>query len=67
MYQCQGSNLLEPCYTVQTTKHPDFLMMWGSFSYYDAETLVFLPKNVKVICYNYLELLNDLLVQSMSK
>lgn len=35
--------------TLQTTKHPDFFIMWGSFSYYGVETSVSTKE-----CENYL-------------
>ncbi len=65
IYQTHGSNPLDPCCTRHTVKHPDSLMVWGSFSYSRVGSLVFLYKNVKMNHYNYLELLCDhLLCQS---
>ena len=59
VYRKLGSNPLEPRYTQQT------VMVWGCFSYYGVGKLVFLPRNVKMNRYNYLELLCDHLPDSM--
>lgn len=64
MHQQQGSNPLEFHYTIQRTKHPNPLMVWGSFSYNGIGALMFLP-NVKMN--QYLELLSDHLSQSLSQ
>ena len=65
VYRKRGSNPLEPRYTKQTVKHPDSVMVCGCFSFYGVGKLVFLPKNVKMNRYNYLELLCDHLPDSM--
>jgi hypothetical protein len=44
----QGSNRYDSRYTVKTVKHPDSIMVWGSFSgTLGSAGLYFLPKNTK--------------------
>ncbi len=59
VYRTCGSNPLDPRYTGHAVKHPDSFMVLGSFSYSGVGVLVFLSKNVKMNCYNYLELFCD--------
>ena len=42
-------------------------MVWGCFSYYGLEKLVFLPKNVRMNKNNYFELILDELDECMEK
>lgn len=53
------SDRLDPRYTVKTVKHPDSVMVWGSFSYYGVGKLVFLEKGVSMNSERYLDLLFD--------
>ena len=62
-----SDNPLETRFTCKTTKHPDSVMVWGSFGYHGVGELVVLPKNEKMNQNNYLELLCDYLPDSMEK
>ena len=64
VYRKPGSDRLDPRYCEQTVKHPDSLMVWGSFGGRGLGSLVVLPKNVKVNQEVYYELLNDHLADS---
>jgi len=59
VYRRAGSDPLDTRYVHGTLKHPDSLMVWGSFSGRGLGTLVVLPKNIRVNQYVYYELLND--------
>ena len=65
VYRKSGSNPLDPRYTRSMVKHPDSVMVWGSFSYYGLGHLVFLPTNQRMNQHNYLDLLIDHLDSSM--
>lgn len=66
VYQCAGSDPLDPQYIQQTVRHPDSLMEWRCFSGRGLEGLVVLPKNVKVNHDVYYELLTDHLEDSFN-
>ena len=59
VYRRSGSDPLDPRYVHGTLKHPDSLMVWGSFSGRGLGTLVVLPRNIRVNQHVYYELLND--------
>ncbi|KAK4323716.1 hypothetical protein Pmani_005597 [Petrolisthes manimaculis] len=55
-----GVSRYDPKYIVKTVKHPDSVMVWGSFSGYKGSGgLYFLPKNVTMKGANYIEVLRD--------
>ena len=67
VYRRPDSDPLDPRYTVKTVKHPDSVMVWGSFGYHGVGELVVLEKNVKVNQFVYLELLCDALPDAFEK
>ena len=48
VYRRSGSNPNDPRFTVKTTKHPQSVMVWGSFGYHGLGDLVFLEPGVSV-------------------
>ena len=67
VYRRVGSDPLDPRYVHGTLKHPDSLMVWGSFSGRGLGTLVVLPRNIRVNQDVYYELLNDHLQDAFEK
>ena len=67
VYRPRGSDPYLPQYTVPTVKHPQSVMVWGSFAYGGVGELIMLPKNIRMNQYNYYELLNDVLEDSFEK
>lgn len=63
----QHSDTLDPKFTIRSVKHPDFVMIWGYFSYCGTSKLVVLPKNVKINQNLYLEVLCDAYPDSFDK
>jgi hypothetical protein len=62
----QGSNRDDSRYTVKTVKHPDSVMVWGSFSGTLRHAgLYFLPKNTTMNGTRYQEVLEDHLLMFM--
>lgn len=59
VYRRRDSDPYDPKYCQATVKHPDSLMVWGSFGYHGTGSLVVLPKNIKMNQHNYRELLNE--------
>jgi arsenate reductase-like glutaredoxin family protein len=54
-----GSNRYDPKYTIKTFKHPDSVMVWGSFTASGRAGLYFLPKNATMNSDFYISCLND--------
>ena len=61
VYRKAGSDPLDPRYIESTVKHPDSLMIWGSFTGFGKSKLHVYHNKEKVNQYNYLELLCDIL------
>ena len=57
VFRRKGSDPLDPKYVNFTTKHPDYVMVWGCFTYHGVGRLVFLPRNVTMNAQRYLELI----------
>ena len=54
-----SSSRYDSRFTVKTVKHPDSVMVWGAISGSGRAGLYFLPKNVTMKGSNYLEVLQD--------
>lgn len=67
VYRPPRSDPYDPRYTQGVTKHPDTIMVWGSFSYFGVGEIVVLPRNMYMNKDNYLELLVDHLPESFEK
>lgn len=67
VYRRPGSDPLDPRYLCGTTKHPDYIMVWGCFTATGVGKLVVLPKNQHMNQNNYLELLCDELPDAFEK
>lgn len=61
----KNSNRCSPQYTCKTVKHPDGVMVWGSFSgTLGRAGLFFLPKNMTMKADNYIKVLHDHMLPS---
>ena len=54
-----GSDPYDPKFVQHTVKHPQYLMVWGCFSYYGTGKLIVLPTNQTVNKERYFEILVD--------
>lgn len=54
-----GSNRYDSKYTIKTVKHPESVMVWGSFCASGRGGLYFLPKNTTMNSESYISCLND--------
>lgn len=62
-----GADRYDPRYILETVKHPQTVMVWGSFSYHGVGKLVFLEKGTTMNGNRYLELLCDHLADCFDK
>ena len=67
VYRRQGSDPLDLKFSYRTVKHPESLMVWGCFTFFNVGELVVLPHNEMMNQNSYLELLSDYLAGCFEK
>lgn len=67
VYRHLGSDRLDPKFSYRTVKHPESLMVWGCFAFFNGGELVVLPHNEMMNQNSYLELLSDYLPSCFEK
>ena len=67
VYRKKGADPCDPKYTMNTKKNPQYVMVWGAFSYYGLGDLVILPPKTMVNQHVYINILYDHGQESMDK
>ena len=66
VWKSPSASPCDPRLTVQSVKHPPYLMVWGSFGFGGLGSLVVLPKGLTMNSARYIKLLKDHLADSFA-